>query len=497
MLFLQIWLLPVSSSHRQILRATAIVGGASAINIVVGLVRNKAAALILGPAGIGVIGLLLSLVTTVSGIAGLGVGNAAVRQIASDADAMAQARTRRALWQLTLGLTLTGMLATWLLRRPLAGLLLGDEAAAGQVGWLALAVGLTIWSSGQGAVLNGLRRLRDLAGAQVLGGLLGTILGIAAVAMWREDGILAYVIAAPLAGAIASAWFVARLPRPPTVRGMSWPVMAPMLRLGIPMMIGGIMLSAGALAIRALIGTRIGAVELGGFTAAWTLSVTYVGFVLGAMGTDYLPRLTAVIGDKEAACRSVNEQAEISLLLALPVMLGMQAAAPWVVWLLYSKEFAGAVEVLRWLIVADVMKVVAWPLGFVIIAQARAKTFLATEVTTLGVTLGVMALLVDRVGIQAAGIGYCASYVFYIAGVGGLARRSLGWRPSGAMLRLALVGLTVTIATGLIGAAAPLAGLVGGGMMTAAMGTYSLHRLLRLDALPAAVSRFLPARLRA
>jgi O-antigen/teichoic acid export membrane protein len=475
---------PIVSSHRQILRATAIVGGASAINIVVGLVRNKAAALILGPAGIGVIGLLLSLVTTVSGIAGLGVGNAAVRQIASDADAEAQARTRRALWQLTLGLTLTGMLTTWLLRRPLAELLLGDEAAAGQVGWLALAVGLTIWSAGLGAVLNGLRRLRELAGAQVLGSLLGTSLGIAAVAIWHEDGIVAYVIAAPLAAAIASAWFVARLPRPPAVRGVPWPVMAPMLRLGIPLMMGGIMLSAGALAIRALIGTRIGAVELGGFTAAWTLSVTYVGFVLGAMGTDYLPRLTAVIGDREAACRSVNEQAEISLLLALPVMLGMQAAAPWVVWLLYSSEFAGAVDVLRWLIVADVMKVVAWPLGFVIIAQARAKTFLVNEAATLGVTLGVMAMLVDRVGIQAAGIGYCASYLFYIVVVGLLARHSLGWRPSRAMLWLTLVGLAATIATGLIGAAAPLIGLLVGGIMTAGLGAFSLHRLLRLDALP-------------
>lgn len=473
------------SSHRQILRATAIVGGASAINIAVGLIRNKAAALILGPAGVGVIGLLLSLVATASGIAGLGVSNAAVRQIASDDDAVAQAQTRRALWQMTLALTLAGALATWLLRRPLASLVLGDEHKSWQVGWLAIAVGLTIWSAGLVAVLNGLRRLRNLAGAQVLGALVGTILGIAAVVIWHENGIVAYVVAAPLAAVIASAWFVVRLPRQPAVRGVQWLVMAPMLRLGIPLMMGGIMISLGALAIRALIGTRIGAVELGSFTAAWTLSVTYVGFVLGAMGTDYLPRLTAVISDRQSACRSVNEQAEISLLLALPVMLGMQAAAPWVVWLLYSKEFAGAVDVLRWLIVADVLKIVAWPLGYTIIAQARAKTFLVLELATLSVTLGVVFLLVDKVGVRAVGMGYCASYLFYIVIVAVLAHRSLGWRPTATMIWLTSAGLTATIIAGSTGSAAPLTGLFLGGLMTIAMGAYSLYRLLQLNALPA------------
>jgi biotin transporter BioY len=106
-------------------------------------------------------------------------------------------------------------------------------------------------------------------------------------------------------------------------------------------------------------------------------------------------------------------------------------------------------------------------------------------VTTLGVTLGVMALLVDRVGIQAAGIGYCASYLLYIVIVGVLAGRSLSWRASRAMLWLTLFGLAATIATGLIGAWAPLVGLLVGGMVTAGMGAFSLHRLLRLDALPA------------
>ena len=71
-----------SNSYRQILRSSSIIGGASAINIVIGLVKMKAVALLLGPAGVGLIGLLTNLVGLVSSVAGLGFGNVGTRQIA-------------------------------------------------------------------------------------------------------------------------------------------------------------------------------------------------------------------------------------------------------------------------------------------------------------------------------------------------------------------------------------------------------------------------------
>jgi antigen flippase len=48
----------------------------------------------------------------------------------------------------------------------------------------------------------------------------------------------------------------------------------------------------------------------------------FAAFVLSAMGTDFYPRLTAVIEDREAAVRAVNEQTEIGILLALPGLVG-------------------------------------------------------------------------------------------------------------------------------------------------------------------------------
>ena len=100
--------------------------------------------------------------------------------------------------------------------------------------------------------------------------------------------------------------------------------------------------------------------------------MTYIGFVLGAMGTDYFPRLTEAINDQARARKLVNEQTEMALLLAGPVLLAMITLAPWVIHLLYAASFAPATEVLRWQVLGDILKVASWPMGFILLAMGAA-----------------------------------------------------------------------------------------------------------------------------
>ena len=69
-----------------------------------------------------------------------------------------------------------------------------------------------------------------------------------------------------------------------------------------------------------MIQQKLSAESLGYFQAAWAISMTYIGFVLSAMGTDYYPRLTQTIHDRIKVNRLVNEQTEVAILLAGPVL---------------------------------------------------------------------------------------------------------------------------------------------------------------------------------
>ena len=57
------------SSYRTILRSSAIVGGAQVVNILSGLLKMKAAAILLGPAGVGLVGLYQNLMQTAGSVA--------------------------------------------------------------------------------------------------------------------------------------------------------------------------------------------------------------------------------------------------------------------------------------------------------------------------------------------------------------------------------------------------------------------------------------------
>ncbi len=421
-------------SYRQILRSTSIIGGASVLNIFIGLVRIKVAALVLGPAGVGLIGLFNNLINTASSVAALGVGTVGTRQIAEavgrdDANAVAVAR-RAMLWG-TLVLAGVGTSIFWLLRGVLATHVLADPSLTTDVGWLAIGVGLTVIAASQSALLNGLRRIGDLARVSVYSALLSTALGVGALLLWREKGLLIFLLLAPMARFVVGQVYLVRLPKvkmpAPRLSELTeqWHVLG---RLGFAFMLAGLAGTVGQLVVRSMVQRELGVDALGHFEAAWVISMTYIGFVLSAMGTDYYPRLTAVIHDPEAVNRLVNEQTEVALLLAGPVFLIVLGLAPWVIDLLYSTRFAESSEVLRWQILGDVLKVVSWPLGFMLLAAGDGRAFLITECIGFGVFTIFTWLGLSWLGVQATGIAFLAMYIVYLPMVYWVAWYRVGFR---------------------------------------------------------------------
>jgi O-antigen/teichoic acid export membrane protein len=444
------------ASYRRILRSSSIIGSASVINILIGLVRTKLVAVLLGPTGIGLVSLYTGLMTTASAVATMGIGTIGTRQIAqalSHDDDRALAVVRRAMFWGSLLLASAGALVVWSLRELLAAKVLGGAEHATIVGWLALGVALSVAGASQGALIQGMRRIGDMARLSVYGSILNTVLGVALLWQWGQAGLVAYVLVGPLSSFVLGHWYVSRLPKvatdPIALKEMAhqWQTL---LRLGIPFMGAGLVGALVQLWIRVEVGNTLGAESLGHFQAASTISMQYIGFVLGAMGADYYPRLTGVIHDHKAATRLVNEQTEIALLLSAPIFIAMIGLTPWVIHLLYSNAFAPAVEVLRWQILGDVLKVASWPLGFVILAAGAGKTFFIIETIAVVVMGGLIAGLSASVGLQITGIAFLVSYAVLLPLVYWLAKYRIDFKWTGAVVKLIIVIFLLCTAVALI-----------------------------------------------
>lgn len=445
----------------------------------------KVVALLLGPAGVGLAGLYLSLVQAASSVASLGIGNAGTRQIATahaEGGQQAVDRMRRVLFWGGTALSLIGAAIFWLLSGWLAGFVLADEKRAAEVGWLAVGVALTVAAGSQSALLTGLRRIGDLARINIGVGITGSAVSALALWLWGWQGLFVMVLTAPVLSFLLGHIYVARLGAPagPPVRlpelSREWMILA---QLGFPLMLSGLVTTLGHLAARALVRRELGEDALGQFQAAWSVGMTYLGFVLSAMGTDFYPRLTAVIGDHAAANKMINEQTEVALLLCGPALLIMLGLAPWLIQLLYSAEFGPSVEILRWQLLGDILKVLSWPLGFAILAKGASKSFFLTELTAnVVLILGIYTLL-PLIGIKATGVAFLASYCAYVPLVWWLGGRSIGFKWTGTVKLQLLMLICAALVVELMARWSPQAGAVAGILVAGGMALWAWLRLAK------------------
>lgn len=471
------------TSHREVFRSSAIIGGSSAINMIVSIVKVKFLAVLLGPAGVGLMGVYLNIMSMAATLAGCGIGSSGVRQVAASADdAATLSIVRRALWRGNLLLGISGMAALWLLREPVAHWVFGDGAHTGAVGWLALGILLTLLSGSQTALLQGLRRIGDLAKISIVSALVAAAAGIMAVHFLGEEGVLWFVLTAPAVNFLVAGYYARRLPRPHTASDhaavqQQWLVM---LKLGIPLMSAGLVMLISQLLVRSIVLRELGIDASGYFQAAWAISVTYVGFLLNAMAMDYYPRLTRAIGDHQHASRLVNEQAEMALLLAGPVLIATITFAPWVIQLLYSQAFGPAAELLRWQVLGDILKLASVPIVFIFLATGHGGVAIGVQCLWSAVYLGAVALGVQSFGLIMAGVGFSVSYLIYFVVVARIASRLTGLRLTQRNWSLILLLLLTGIGVILLAAQSTSTSYLTGAIATVLIGIYSLRRLNRL-----------------
>jgi PST family polysaccharide transporter len=393
-------------------------GSSSVVSILAGIAKNKLIALLLGPQGIGLFGLLQAIQTTASTAVGLGLSSSGIRQIArteAEEGPEGLALTYSLLRRCSAVLGLMGLAALVLLRRPIALLTLGDESYAGAIAWLGAGVWATVMAGAQTALLNGLRRLRELALVNVWGAVIGVPLSVLAVWLWKESGVSLAVAVTALSSLSASWWWSRRVAPPhgdAKHRDLAGPLRV-LLTMGVTLMVTTLMTVGNQFAVRAMVTRMLGITATGHFQAAWSISMVYLGFILSAMSADYYPRLAAAAQDKVAANGIVNEQIEVALLLTGPVIVGMLAFAPQLVCLLYSSAFADTNAVLCWQILGDVFKIGSFPMAFVLLANGCSRLYFFTELAWNLTYLILVWSGTKLWGLQATGIAFLVAYIVY------------------------------------------------------------------------------------
>jgi antigen flippase len=401
------------------------------LNIAIRMVRVKVMAVLLGPAGYGLMGLYLSISELAQNIAGMGINNSGVRQIAEAAGSGETERIARTVIVLRRTSFLLGLLGAVLLAlfsKQVSVLTFGSDQYAAAVALLSLALFFNLVSASQGALIQGMRRISDLAKMSVLGTFLGTIISIPIIYFLREKGVAPSLVAIATMSIITSWWFSRKVQ-------VQWTAMtsshvrreaASLLKLGFAFMASGFLTMGAAYAVNIMVLRMVSLEGAGYYQSAWSLGGLYVGFILAAMGADFYPRLTIVNKDNATCNRMVNEQAQVSMLLAGPGVIATLTFSAIVIVLFYSAKFVGAVEILRWFCLGMALRVMIWPMSFIIIAKGERTLFLGADLVWTIVNVSLSWMFLRSFGLNGAGIAFFGSYIFH-----GLIIYSIVWRLSG------------------------------------------------------------------
>lgn len=485
-----------SGSYGEILKSSAVVGGATLVNVAVGVIRTKAMAVLLGPAGYGLMGTYLVIVELVRTVAQFGVNASGVRQIAEAvgfADLDRTSRTATVLRGTALVSAVLGTLTLAMLAPVVSEVTFGSALHAQDVGFLSAAVFFGVIAGGQVALVQGMRRIGDLSKINVFGAVFGTLASIVLVYFLRERGIVLSLVAVAVFSVITGWWYRRKieLPQASLSFAQATAEAASLLRLGLAFMASGLLMMGTSYVVRIIVLRHSGLEAAGLYHAAWTLGGLYVGFVLQAMGTDFYPRLVAAIGDHDRANQLVNEQAKVSLLLAGPGVIATLALAPAVIAIFYSTKFYAGVDILRWTCLGMAMRVITWPIGYVVVAKNRQLLFSGTEFAWAVVNLSLTWICVVHFGVVGAGIAFFGSYLFHGALIYPLVRYLTGFGWSRDNLR---IGGMFVLSTGAVFASFQVFSLYVattiGMLATVVSGAVSARALVRLVS-PARIPRLL------
>lgn len=407
------------SSYQQIIKATSIFGGVQVFNIIVNIIRTKFVAILLGPSGMGIAGLLNTTISLMAGFTSFGLGISAVKDISAAHGSGNKIRVSRIATVIRRWVWITGILGavlTFLFSSWLSELTFGNKNYTYAFILVSITLLLNQISTGQNVVLRGLRKLSYLAQASTLGSLLGLITTVPLYYFFGIDGIVPGIIVTSVSSLLLT-WFYARKVELKPVKVSKIRTIAEgkdMLKFGLILSVGSLIGLGVSYVVRIFISNVGGVDQVGLYNAGFAIVNSYVGMIFTAMSADYYPRLTTVADNVEKSNVTINQQAEIAVLILAPIIMLFLVYINWVVILLYSTKFIAVNNMIQWAAMGILFKAASWSIGFLFLAKGAKKVFFWNELVT-----NIYLLVFNLVGyyywgLSGLGISLLLTYILYV-----------------------------------------------------------------------------------
>jgi O-antigen/teichoic acid export membrane protein len=450
-------LAPEPADHRappsplQMVMAFSKAGLGSASTLLVMAVMNKIVAVIGGPSTLGLFSLLRQAELTGIAIASSDGDKALVQGISARRGEPEEPRYIWNIGALMLAITLAEAVLLWI-SAPWLSQAIFEAATPGLV-WAVRLVGLPVLLAVGSTWLIAILKSHLAIGRAVLVRTIGAAAGCMAAFFAARDGgpvpLITILLASEGIG-LVTAWVFARgarvLPRRP-----AWSVNQARadgrayLSVAGFLLLTGIIRNIAVMIIRTLFLRDLGMAYAGFFEAAWTVAGKSLLFLLDAIGTYYLPLLSAA---RDAAYRPqlLRRLTRLAWATGTLAVAGLVVLKPLAVTILYSGDFLESLVMLQWMIVGIYFQACSWPFTTAMIAFGDVRYAFRVDASWLAIFLTGSAIsLVVMHEPAGAGVAYLVASAVMLASTVIVVVRRYALAPSRRMVITWLLGLAVVV----------------------------------------------------
>ncbi|MCM1109448.1 MAG: oligosaccharide flippase family protein [Clostridium sp.] len=474
-------------SYDHLLKYLGVFGGVQMFTLLMSLIRNKCTTTLLGAAGWGLSAVLMNISTFLSYTTNLGLPFSAVRNLSEIYETGTADEVTR----------YVAVVRTWSLWTALLGALLcligalpisyyafnGDTGYALHICALAPMVVATAITAGEVAVMKALRRLKNLAVVNLLGGISTLAFTVPLYALYGTQGIL------PALNLSALALMAINLGH--SLRVVPWRGInlfsrrflcdgLPMVRLGVPFVLASIAHSAVGVVVPSFLLRMDSMAEVALYQWAYALMITYAGMAFAVIDTDYFPRLSAVQSDATRMNILINKQMNVCVLVIAPCLSLLVLLMPAVILALSNAQFLPARGMAVCAAFYTFFKALSLPVAYIPLAKGDSVLFMCMEVVFALIVLPLVVVCYLAWGLTGTGVALSLANLLEWLILSSVYARRYGLRFSPRPLRHAAVQAVclLTVVAAALGIEGWMRFAVGIPMVTLSA-AFSLRMLLR------------------
>lgn len=403
---------------KRFLAVMASTGLLAILRLISGFVIAKLVAIHTGPSGMAMLGQLQGLVGALNGIATAPVGSGVVRYTAehhaSGFDACAPWWEGSLRWSLSLLLVVVPL--TCLFSMQLANLLFSETHYFWLVCVVALALPLSVASALLISVINGQQRYKRYVVLSMISVLLSTGLMVGLTISQQLVGALfAAAIFSALSGFVMlfaswrEPWFKLRYwwgnSRIEQIKGIGGYVAMSLT--------GAICLPLSMIVVRKILISDVGWEQAGIWQAAYKISEVYLGVITIALGTFFLPRLSA-LQNETAMRKEILIVAKGLIPIIISIFVFVVFFRDLIILILFTKSFLPAHDLIVPQILGDSAKILSWLFMYPLISKGAVRWFVSAEIVFFFTLIFITYMFVDAYGLQGASIAYAINNVMYL-----------------------------------------------------------------------------------